>query len=130
MNSAILKRAELQEAADLDREAYIRPIVLFQAQKKNEEVTVEVLKNHLIENENIDPNKIAVATGAQRGLDGIDLFQPDCKIEYVITIEALKEGWDCSFAYVFCSMANIKSSTDAEQLLGRVLRMPYQRIHL
>jgi type III restriction enzyme len=125
VNSAILKRAELQEAADLDREAYIRPIVLFQAQKKNEEVTVEVLKNHLIENENIDPNKIAVATGAQRELDGIDLFKPDCKIEYVITIEALKEGWDCSFAYVFCSMANIKSSTDAEQLLGRVLRMPY-----
>lgn len=46
-------------------------------------------------------------------------------IEYVITIEALKEGWDCSFAYVFCSLANIRSSTDAEQLLGRVLRMPY-----
>ncbi|MFX8681063.1 hypothetical protein ABTM69_20650, partial [Acinetobacter baumannii] len=49
----------------------------------------------------------------------------DCPIEYVITVEALKEGWDCSFAYVFCSVANIKSSTDAEQLLGRVLRMPY-----
>lgn len=125
VNSAILKRAELQELADKDREGYIRPIVLFQAQKKNEEVTVEVLKKHLIENENIDANKIAVATGSQRELDGIDLFKPDCKIEYVITIEALKEGWDCSFAYVFCSVANIRSSTDAEQLLGRVLRMPY-----
>ncbi|TCK99477.1 type III restriction enzyme [Shimia isoporae] len=125
VNSAILKRAELQEWADKDREGYIRPIVLFQAQKKNEEVTVEVLKKHLIENENIDEDKIAVATGSQRELDGIDLFKPDCKIEYVITIEALKEGWDCSFAYVFCSVANIRSSTDAEQLLGRVLRMPY-----
>ncbi|MEF9605213.1 restriction endonuclease subunit R, partial [Paracoccus sp. PXZ] len=68
---------------------------------------------------------IAVATGAQRELDGINLFDPSCPIEYVITIEALKEGWDCSFAYVFCSVANIRSSTDAEQLLGRVLRMPY-----
>ncbi|WP_321363033.1 DEAD/DEAH box helicase family protein [uncultured Celeribacter sp.] len=125
VNSAILKRAELQEYADLDREGYIRPIVLFQAQKKGEDVTVDVLRNHLIENENIDPDKIAVATGAQRDLDGIDLFKPDCPIEYVITIEALKEGWDCSFAYVFCSLANIRSSTDAEQLLGRVLRMPY-----
>lgn len=125
VNSAILKRAELQEWADKDREGYIRPIVLFQAQKKNEEVTVEVLKKHLIENENIDEDKIAVATGSQRELDGIDLFKPDCKIEYVITIEALKEGWDCSFAYVFCSVANIRSSADAEQLLGRVLRMPY-----
>ncbi|WP_252107959.1 MULTISPECIES: DEAD/DEAH box helicase family protein [unclassified Halomonas] len=125
VNSAILKRAELQEHAERDRDAYIRPIVLFQAQKKGEEVTVEVLKQHLIDNENIDPNKIAVATGAQRELDGINLFKPDCPIEYVITIEALKEGWDCSFAYVFCSVANIRSSTDAEQLLGRVLRMPY-----
>lgn len=92
MNSAILKRAELQEHADLDREGYIRPIVLFQAQKRGEEATVDVLRNHLIENENIDPAKIAVATGAQRDLDGIDLFKPDCPIEYVITIEALKEG--------------------------------------
>ena len=127
VNSAILKRAELQEWADKDREGYIRPIVLFQAQKKNEEVTVAVLKQHLIDNENIDPARIAVATGAQRELDSIDLFKPDCPIEYVITIEALKEGWDCSFAYVFCSVANIRSSTDAEQLLGRVLRMPYAR---
>ncbi len=127
VNSAILKRAELQEQADLDREGYIRPIVLFQAQKKNEEVTVEVLKKHLVDNENIDPAKIAVATGAQRELGGINLFDPSCEIEYVITIEALKEGWDCSFAYVFCSLANIRSSTDAEQLLGRVLRMPYAK---
>lgn len=125
VNSAILKRAELQRYADQDREAYIRPIVLFQAQKKNDEVTVEVLKHHLMEVEGIDERKIAVATGAQRELDGIDLFKPDCPIEYVITIEALKEGWDCSFAYVFCSVANIRSATDAEQLLGRVLRMPY-----
>jgi len=125
VNSAIVKRADLQHWAERDREGYIRPIVLFQAQKRNEEVTVDVLKDHLITNENIDPAKIAVATGAQRELDGINLFDPACPVEYVITIEALKEGWDCSFAYVFCSVANIRNSTDAEQLLGRVLRMPY-----
>ena len=68
---------------------------------------------------------IAVATGDQRELDGIDLFDRACGIEHVITIEALKEGWDCSFAYVFCSVARIRSAVDVEQLLGRVLRMPY-----
>ncbi|MCY4236720.1 MAG: DEAD/DEAH box helicase family protein [Cyanobacteria bacterium MAG CAR2_bin_4] len=125
VNSAIAKRAELQHWAEKDRERYIRPIVLFQAEKKNKEVTVDVLKDHLVTNENIDPVKIAVVTGPQRELDGINLFDPACPIEYVITIEALKEGWDCSFAYVFCSVANIRNSTDAEQLLGRVLRMPY-----
>lgn len=127
VQGAIIKRSELQGYADRDREGYIRPIVLFQAEKKGNEVTVDVLKKHLIENENIPPEKIAVATGEQRELDSIDLFRPDCPIEYVITIEALKEGWDCSFAYVFCSLANISSGTDAEQLLGRVLRMPYAK---
>lgn len=125
VTGAILKRAELAEDAAKDRLGYIRPIILFQAEDKNREVTVDVLRQHLIDTHHINPAAIAVATGDQRGLDGIDLFKPDCPIEYVITVEALKEGWDCSFAYVFCSVANIKSATDAEQLLGRVLRMPY-----
>ncbi|MEY8199656.1 MAG: restriction endonuclease subunit R, partial [Colwellia sp.] len=59
--------------------------------------------------------------------DDIDLFSKECPIEYIITIEALKEGWDCPFAYVFCSVKQVSSSKDAEQLLGRVLRMPYAR---
>ncbi len=60
-------------------------------------------------------------------MDGINLFDPACPIEVIITVQALKEGWDCSFAYVFCSTANISASRDVEQLLGRVLRMPYAR---
>ena len=51
----------------------------------------------------------------------------NCPVEYVITVEALKEGWDCSFAYVFCSVSRIQSATDVEQLLGRVMRMPYAK---
>jgi type III restriction enzyme len=125
--SAIASRATLAEKALLDKEHYIRPIVLFQAQPRDQEVTIDVLKRHLMETENIDENKIAVATGDQRGLDAIDLFDPKTKIEYVITVEALKEGWDCSFAYVFCSVARIRSATAVEQLLGRVLRMPYAK---
>ncbi|HEX5520534.1 MAG TPA: DEAD/DEAH box helicase family protein, partial [Longimicrobiaceae bacterium] len=124
VNGAIAARASLAEVAAGDAE-YIRPLVLFQAQPKDQEVTAEALRRHLIEVEQIDEAKIAVVTGDQRELDGIDLFDPACGIEYVITVEALKEGWDCSFAYVFCSVARIRSTTDVEQLLGRVLRMPY-----
>lgn len=86
-----------------------------------------MLKKHLIEVEQIPEHKIAVATGDQRELDGINLFDPKCPIEYVITVEALKEGWDCSFAYAFCSVSRIQSAVDVEQLLGRVLRMPYAK---
>lgn len=126
VNGAIAARASLAEAAEDDPD-YIRPIVLFQAQPKNQEVTVEALKTHLMEVEQISEEKIAVVTGDQRELDGINLFDPKCPIEYVITIEALKEGWDCSFAYAFCSVSRIQSAVDVEQLLGRVLRMPYAK---
>ena len=124
VDGAIQRRQELADVAEKDSN-YIRPIVLFQAQKRNEEVTVEVLKNYLIEMSGITEDTIAIATGAQRELDGINLFDPKCPIEFVITVEALKEGWDCSFAYIFCSVARIRSATAVEQLLGRVLRMPF-----
>jgi type III restriction enzyme len=123
---AILTRRRLQALADAEN-TYIRPIVLFQAENKDKEVTVEVLKRYLVENESIAEDSIAIATGEIKGLKDMDLFARDCKIEYIITVEALKEGWDCSFAYVFCSVANVRSSTAVEQLLGRVLRMPYAK---
>lgn len=126
VHDALATRARLAETAKSDSH-YIRPIALFQAQDKGQEVTVEVLKQYLIDNENIAADRIAVATGEQRELDTINLFDPTCPIEFIITVEALKEGWDCSFAYVLCSVANINSATDIEQLLGRVLRMPYAK---
>lgn len=125
VDGALAKRKELADIATTDAD-YIRPIVLFQAQDRNQEANVGVLKDYLLEN-GIEEKRIAVATGEQRELDDLDLFDPDCSVDFVITVEALKEGWDCSFAYVFCSLANIASSTDAEQLLGRVLRMPYAK---
>ncbi len=123
-NAAVAARAALAEAAKADR-GPIRPVALFQAQPRNREVTAEALKRHLIEVERVPEERIAVATGDQRELDGVDLFDPACPVEHVVTVQALKEGWDCSFAYVFCSVSRIGSAADVEQLLGRVLRMPY-----
>lgn len=127
INGAVRTRLWLAEKAAQDPDDYIRPIALIQAEKKNLEHTVEAVKRHLTENEGISAAEIAVATGEQRELDGINLFDKTCPVNYVITIEALKEGWDCSFAYVFCSVANIKSTVEVEQLLGRVMRMPYAK---
>jgi type III restriction enzyme len=126
VRDAVLTGKKLNEEARKEVEN-IRPIVLFQAEAKNGAVTVEVLKAHLINELAIAEQEIAVATGNQRELDGIDLFSLSCPIKYIITMEALKEGWDCSFAYVFCSVKDVRSSKDAEQLLGRVLRMPFAK---
>lgn len=126
IRDSILRRKSLQEFAEKDRD-FIRPIVLIQAESKDRDITVEVVKDYLLSQEKIAREQIAVATGTQRELDGVNLLDPDNKVEFVITIQALKEGWDCPFAYVFCSVANVHSKKDVEQLLGRVLRMPYAK---
>ena len=124
VRDALLRRAQL-EAEAAHEPQYVRPIVLFQAQDKGGEVTVEVLHQHLLALPGIASEEIAVATGKQRELEGVDLFSPTCRVRYIITVDALREGWDCSFAYVLCSLQNLRSNQAVEQLLGRVLRMPY-----
>lgn len=126
VTEAIAKRAELEKAAQYEKE-YVRPILLFQAQDIKGEVTVERLKENLINVQQIPENEIAIATGEQKELDGVNVFDRSCPIRYIITVQALKEGWDCSFAYVLCSLANVQSDTAVEQLLGRVMRMPYAK---
>lgn len=126
LRDAVLTRDRLEQTAQREPD-YIRPIALVQAAPKGGEATVEVVRQHLIEQERIPEDQIAVATGTQKELDGIDLFDPACPIRYVITVEALKEGWDCSFAYVLASLQSVNSAKDVEQLLGRVLRMPYAK---
>lgn len=126
VHAALETRAGLAKTA-AKHDPSIRPILLLQAENKDKECNVDALRTHLIDNEGVAPDTIAIATGTQRELDDIDLFSPACRIEVIITVQALKEGWDCSFAYVFCSVANIHSAKDVEQLLGRVLRMPYAK---
>ena len=128
VRDAVLTRDRLETLAQKEAD-YIRPVLLFQAEPKNGEATVEALLEHLTsqDGEKLPRTQIAVATGDQKELDGIMLADPHCPIRYVITVEALKEGWDCPFAYVLCSLQNIGSAKDVEQLLGRVLRMPYAR---
>jgi type III restriction enzyme len=131
MASAIAMRGELDKEAALEKDAtgeYIRPILLLQAEPHSQErpdaLTVEVIEKALREEHFIPEKEIAVATGTERGLAGVDLNAQTCPIKYVITQSALKEGWDCPFAYVLCSVANLRSATAVEQILGRILRMP------
>lgn len=108
-------------------DAYVRPIVLFQAQNVNDAVPPEALRQHLMNELHIPEEQIAIATGSQRDLDGVDVFSPATQLRYIITVQALREGWDCPFAYVLCSLQPLSSATAVEQLLGRVLRMPYAK---
>ncbi|MHB1416011.1 MAG: DEAD/DEAH box helicase [Chloroflexota bacterium] len=130
LGDAIARLAQLETVAKAEQMAtgeYIRPIMLLQAQPNvqgRENLTVEVIEASLLEDHRIPAEQITRATGADRGLEGVDLFDPDCPVRYIITIQALREGWDCPFAYVLCTVAESTSPTAVEQILGRVLRLP------
>ena len=104
---------------------YVRPIVLFQAQNAGDEMPPEKLRSYLINELKLPEAQVVVATGTTRGLEDLDLAARDCPVRFIVTVQALREGWDCPFAYVLCSLQKLSSATAVEQLLGRVLRMPY-----
>ena len=106
---------------------FLRPIALIQAQPRNknrETHTVEAIRQALVEQLNVPDNRIRVVTGNDDDLGAEDLRARNCIVEYVITVEKLRQGWDCPFAYVLGSVGNVATETAVEQLLGRVLRMP------
>ena len=106
---------------------YVRPIALIQAQprsKTKETHTADKVKEALIQRLSISAESIRIATGDLDDLGAEDLSKPDCPVEYVITVDKLREGWDCPFAYVLGSVGNVATETAVEQLLGRILRMP------
>lgn len=124
--SGIDKRNNLEKITKKLKGEYIRPIALLQAQPKSKTkktVTVEQIKNFLLERK-IAEEEIAIKTSEKNELEGVDLFNRKCKIRYIITVNALAEGWDCAFAYVLVSVANLGSKIAVEQIIGRVLRMP------
>jgi type III restriction enzyme len=133
---AIDCRDQLQAAADAERRRgapYLRPIVLIQAEPRRKDVQtrdVDYVRNELIANHGVTEEEVAIATGESRGLEKMDAMYPKgiadekCPVKYVITQQALAEGWDCPSAYILASMAELRSSTAVEQLLGRVLRQP------
>lgn len=134
INSALTLRHNLENIAKNSQKEhntpYIRPIVLFQAEPKNKDdnATFEHIKRQLI-NINIPENQIAIKTSVINELKNVDLLSPDCPIRYIITVNALKEGWDCPFAYILASLANKSSAIDVTQIVGRVLRQPYAQNH-
>ncbi|MBM4322442.1 MAG: restriction endonuclease subunit R [Deltaproteobacteria bacterium] len=131
LSDAIAQRVDLEKKADIERRKtgeYIRPIMLIQAQPRRhgrETLTVDVIEKSLIEDHHTPENHIARATGEEKELAGINLSDDQCEIRYVITVQALREGWDCPFAYILCSVAEQRSIGAVEQILGRVLRLPY-----
>ena len=121
------------EAAKLqgDQGTYIRPIMVIIAEpkKKNEDYDqVKEIKKYLIDACQVQDNQIRIKLSENDEIKNEDLLEKTCPVKYIITKDALREGWDCSFAYLLTILTQKNSQTALTQYTGRVLRQPYAKV--
>ena len=123
-------RALLADGAD---RRLIRPMVLVQVertgkdQRDQDHIHSEDVREYLIERLDVRRQAIAVKTSATDELvEHTDLLDEGCPVEWIITKAALQEGWDCPFAYILVSLSKTGSGLSMTQLVGRILRQPFQ----
>ena len=138
--AAIEHRNRLEEDArqyEASSGTYIRPICVIQVERTGRDqrgaglIHAEDAREYLLTYPGVRPEHIAVKTSQRDELKDADeaggLLSRDCPIRYIITKQALQEGWDCAFAYVLAILSNPSSRTALTQLVGRILRQPSAR---
>lgn len=125
LSDAIHLRDDLEKLAGAEAQAtgeYIRPILLIQAERLD---ACEPLRDRMVLDFNVNRDQIKISTSRLDELKSIeDINAPQCPVRFIITVEKLREGWDCPFAYVLCSLKETRSATAIEQIVGRILRLP------
>jgi len=123
-----------QKAKNLEQNngAYIRPIALIQVERIGRDqrgqgfVHSEDVQEWLIKS-GVPKYQIALKTSLVNEIKNENLLSRESEVRYIITKEALKEGWDCSFAYILGVIPNAQNNNSMTQLVGRVLRQPYAK---
>lgn len=125
---AITLRADLEKLAAAEAQQtgeYLRPILLIQAERVD---ACEPLRDRLVTEFGIAKNEIKISVGTLDELKDVkDITSPTCPVRFIFTVQKLREGWDCPFAYVLCSLKETRSATAIEQIVGRILRLPEAR---
>jgi len=112
---------------------YIRPIALIQVERTGKEqrkgifIHADDVKEFLSGRCGVPEDQIAIKSSSKDDIEGVDLLVEDCPIRYIITKQALQEGWDCPFAYTLTVLTNPESRLSMTQLVGRILRQPRAR---
>ncbi|MCM2303595.1 MAG: DEAD/DEAH box helicase family protein [Elusimicrobia bacterium] len=122
---AVALRRDLEKLAIVEGQKtgeYIRPILLIQADRVGD---CEGLRDKLVAEQGLALDEVKISVGTNKELDEAgDISLPKSPVRVIITVQHLKEGWDCPFAYVLCSLRQTRSATAIEQIVGRVLRLP------
>ncbi len=125
-----------QEARQLQsrENRYVRPIALVRVQRTGREqrgqgnIHSEDVRAYLIRNLSVPEAQIRVQSSENKELAHEDLLSEQCPVRWILTKDALKEGWDCSFAYVLALLDNTTATTAMTQMAGRIMRQPHARI--
>ncbi|MBC6496787.1 MAG: DEAD/DEAH box helicase family protein [Alphaproteobacteria bacterium GM7ARS4] len=124
---------ELQVKADALEQKhgrYIRPILLVRAertgkdQQDGEHIHAEDVRKVCIEQLEMAHDAVRVKSADKDELADQDLLERDSPVRVIITKDALREGWDCPFAYVLVLLDNTKAMVSLTQMTGRILRQP------
>ena len=111
---------------------YIRPIAVVRAentgknQRDGSNIHVDDVREELIK-QGVDPSAIRVKSAEVDELGREDLVnaRERSAVQWILTKDALKEGWDCPFAYVLVLLDRTKAENAVTQMVGRVMRMPH-----
>ena len=112
---------------------YVRPIALVRVQRTGREqrgqgkIHSEDARAYLIRNLSVPEAQIRVQSSENKELAHEDLLSEQCPVRWILTKDALKEGWDCSFAYVLALLDNTTATTAMTQMAGRIMRQPHAR---
>ena len=112
---------------------YVRPIALVRVQRTGREqrglgnIHSEDVRAYLIRNLSVPESQIRVQSSENKELGHEDLLSEHSPVRWILTKDALKEGWDCSFAYVLALLDNTTATTAMTQMVGRIMRQPYAR---
>ncbi len=136
MLASKVKRDALEAAAkkyEANAGNYIRPICLIQVERTGKDqrggnfIHAEDVREFLVKDCGISADEVAVKSSDKDDIEGLNLFARNCPVRYIITKQALQEGWDCAFAYVLTILTNPASKNNLTQLIGRILRQPGAR---
>ena len=122
---AVTLRADLENLALAEAQKtgeYLRPILLLQAERVD---ACEPLRDRLVSEFGIAKDEVKISVGTLDELKEVkDIASPSCPVRLILTVQKLREGWDCPFAYVLCSLRETRSARAIEQIVGRILRLP------
>lgn len=131
-------KAALDQRAELEKQALafqaisgrlIRPIMLVRVeltgrdQREKGRVHTEDAFEALTNEMGVPAEWIRRQTAVDKELDD-QLMSDTSPVRVIITKDALREGWDCPFAYVLALLGSTKAKTSLTQMIGRVLRQP------